>query len=162
MVTLTLDRMATGGITDHLGGGFHRYATDAEWLIPHFEKMLYNQALLVPVYLKAYELTANEAYADIVHRVLAFVSRELSGSHGGFLSALDAETNAIEGLYYLWHRSDIESRLGTKAVELFAEYSVEPMPEGELGGVLYRKTDRPVTPETRALLDELLAERSKR
>jgi uncharacterized protein YyaL (SSP411 family) len=161
LVQKTLRAMAYGGITDHLGGGFHRYATDEAWRIPHFEKMLYNQALLVGVYARAFKTTQDPLFADTVNRTLSFVSRELTGAHGGFYSALDAETNAVEGLYYLWHESEIRAALGAKADGFFEHFTLEAMSEKELGAVIQRK-DHPSKPKLRDTLDELLVRRSAR
>ena len=94
--------MAAGGIYDQIGGGFHRYATDAEWRVPHFEKMLYNQAHLARLYLRAYELTGDDRWRWVAEDIFRFVAREMTGPGGAFYSALDAETEAEEGKYYLW------------------------------------------------------------
>jgi uncharacterized protein len=108
-VLFTLDRMAMGGMYDHVGGGFHRYSVDEKWLVPHFEKMLYDNAQLVCVYARAYELTGDNYYAAIVRQTLAFVSREMTGKDGAFFSAQDAEVNALEGGNYLWTEADIQA-----------------------------------------------------
>ncbi len=111
MITLTLDHMARGGIYDQLGGGFHRYSTERTWTVPHFEKMLYDNAQLVEVYSKAYQLTNNPLYRRIVRETLAFVGREMTAPDGGFNSALDAETNGEEGRFYVWTRREIKEAL---------------------------------------------------
>ncbi len=112
MLVKTLVRMADGGIRDHLGGGFHRYSTDRYWRIPHFEKMLYDNGQLASVYAQAYELTGEASFRQVVEELLAFVLRELTDPSGGFYSALDAETDAEEGRYYVWTREEIERILG--------------------------------------------------
>jgi uncharacterized protein YyaL (SSP411 family) len=101
-VRLTLDGMAAGGMHDLVGGGFHRYSVDAQWLVPHFEKMLYDNALLVPPYLHAWLLTGDERYREVAERTLDYMVRELRLPDGGFASAQDADTDGVEGLTYTW------------------------------------------------------------
>jgi uncharacterized protein YyaL (SSP411 family) len=99
--------MAQGGIYDQVGGGFHRYSTDAYWLVPHFEKMLYNQAYLVWVYAQAYRLTLNPLYARVVRQTLDYVLREMSNDKGVFYSATDADSEGEEGTYFVWTIEEI-------------------------------------------------------
>jgi uncharacterized protein YyaL (SSP411 family) len=115
MVRLTLERMARGGIYDQLGGGFHRYSTDRTWTVPHFEKMLYDNAQLVEVYARAYRLTGSPLLRRVVEETLAFVRRDMTSPDGGFYSALDAETGAQEGRYYVWAEKEIDGALGNVA-----------------------------------------------
>lgn len=122
MVTHTLDNMAAGGLYDHLGGGFHRYSTDIEWLVPHFEKMLYDQALLVGAYLEAYQITGREHYARIARETLAYVMRDMRHRDGGFYSAEDADSEGEEGRFYVWTRDEILALLGSEEGELFCGY----------------------------------------
>ena len=136
IATHTLDAMARGGMYDHMGGGFHRYSTDARWRVPHFEKMLYNQSDLTRVYLLAYRITGNEAYRRVAEDILAYVAREMTGDGGAFYSAMDSETDAVEGIYYLWTEPEIRNVLGGDADLFFRIYALAPMPEDE-GGVLY-------------------------
>ena len=114
--------MAWGGIFDHVGGGFARYATDDRWNIPHFEKMLYDNALLVPVYVEAYQILENPLYLKVVRRTLDFMLREMTGPHGGFYSALDADSEGEEGKFYVWTKAEIESVLGEERARTFCEY----------------------------------------
>ena len=96
MVTTTLDKMAAGGIYDHVGGGFHRYSTDAQWLVPHFEKMLYDNAQLAVVYLEAWQHTGDRSYQRVAREILDYVAREMTAPEGGFYSATDADSPTPE------------------------------------------------------------------
>ncbi|MGZ3937702.1 MAG: thioredoxin domain-containing protein [Flavisolibacter sp.] len=118
---LSLDQMIYGGIYDQVGGGFARYSTDTEWLAPHFEKMLYDNALLVVTLCEAYQLTGNERYKEVIEETLAFVERELMHEKGGFYSALDADSEGEEGRFYVWDLEEVRPLLG-EDFELFAEY----------------------------------------
>ena len=139
IVLHTLAQMARGGIYDQMGGGFHRYSTDAEWQVPHFEKMLYNQAQLVRLYLRAYELTEEPRWRFVAQDIFRFVAREMTAPDGAFYSALDAETEAEECKYYVWTEEELAAVLG-EDVELFwTVYGLASMPEGE-GQVLFVET----------------------
>ena len=118
---LSLDRMLYGGIYDQVGGGFARYSTDTEWLVPHFEKMLYDNALLVSLYSEAFQLTGLQRYRQAVEQTMAFVMRELMSGENGFFAALDADSEGVEGKYYVWSRAEVEELLGADA-GLFCEY----------------------------------------
>jgi uncharacterized protein YyaL (SSP411 family) len=118
---LSLDKMIQGGLYDHLGGGFARYSTDREWLAPHFEKMLYDNALLVSVLCEAYQLTQKPLYQQAVEQTLAFVERELYSPEKGFYSALDADSEGVEGKFYVWDKAEIEQVLLQDAA-LFCEF----------------------------------------
>ncbi len=149
----TLRRMADGGISDHLGGGFHRYATDREWLIPHFEKMLYDNALLVPVYLLAYRITGEAAFREAATSALAWMQREMSASGGGFHAALDADSEGREGAFYVWTAGEVASALAEAGLAdaeplVRAAYDVRPGGNWEGATILRRVQD-----------DEGLAER---
>ena len=115
MADLTLTKMAKGGIYDHLGGGFARYSVDAVWLVPHFEKMLYDNAQLVRRYLKAYQQTGKPLYKETAEGVLEWVKREMLDSSGGFYSALDADSEGVEGKFYVWDESEVDALLGKDA-----------------------------------------------
>jgi len=141
MVTETLDAMARGGIYDHLGGGFHRYATDARWLVPHFEKMLYDQALLSKVYLQAYQITGNELYAQTAKEIFDYVLRDMTDPAGGFYSAEDADSEGEEGTFYLWDPGQIADLLDRNQAELFnARYGVTKKGNFEKGKTILNLT----------------------
>jgi len=120
-VTSTLDNMAKGGIYDQIGGGFSRYSTDEDWHIPHFEKMLYDNAQLVSLYTHAWQLTKNPLYKNIVYEILDFIEREMTSGEGGFYSSLDADSEGEEGKFYVWTKDEVESFLGKEA-PLFLDY----------------------------------------
>ena len=117
----TLDAMADGGLYDHIGGGFHRYAVDREWTVPHFEKMLYDNAELPRIYLAAYQYTGRDRYAAVVEESLAFVERELTHPDGGFFSTLDAQSEGKEGTFYVWTPSQVEAVLDESAARLVCD-----------------------------------------
>jgi len=117
----TLNKMAKGGIFDQIGGGFHRYSTDAKWLVPHFEKMLYDNALIPINYAEAYQITKDPFYLEVLKKTLGFVSREMTSSEGGFYSAYDADSEGEEGKFYVWSKSEIKSILGDNA-DIFCLY----------------------------------------
>jgi len=118
-VHLTLHKMAEGGIYDHLGGGFHRYSTERTWTVPHFEKMLYDNAQLVELYSDAYTITPDPQYKRVVAETLAFVKREMTSPDGVFYSALDADSNHKEGEFYVWTSDEIKQVLGNDADTTF-------------------------------------------
>ena len=128
VVTETLDAMADGGMYDHVGGGFHRYATDRDWTVPHFEKMLYDNAELPRAYLAGYQVTENERYADVVEETLEFVERELTHEEGAFFSTLDAQSEGEsgereEGAFYVWTPEQVHDAVdGEQDAELFCEH----------------------------------------
>ncbi len=121
MVQTTLDRMAAGGIYDHLGGGFARYSVDARWLVPHFEKMLYDNALLASTYLEAYQATGNKDYARVVRETLDYLLRDMTDPAGGFFSTEDADSEGEEGKFYTWTPNELRAVLGGSAAETFAQ-----------------------------------------
>ncbi len=126
-LTLTLDKMAAGGIYDHLGGGFHRYSTERTWTVPHFEKMLYDNAQLVELYAEAYRLKPNEVYRRVIAETLAFVAREMTAPEGWFYAALDADSEGKEGEFTVWTMKELDAILGAgDDAKLFRQaYSLE-------------------------------------
>ena len=126
LVNLTLEKMAYGGVYDQIGGGFSRYSTDEKWHIPHFEKMLYDNAQLISLYSDAYLITKNESYKNVVYETINFVLQELTDSNGGFYSSIDADSKSLdgeekEGAYYIWTESELRSLLKDE-FKLFADY----------------------------------------
>ncbi len=141
-VVLTLDKMAAGGIYDQIGGGFARYSVDAIWKVPHFEKMLYDNAQLVSLYAEAYSLTKIPEYKRVIEETLDFIDRELSFPNGGFYSSLDADSEGVEGKFYVWEKSEIESVLKEDA-EWFCEYfDVSEKANWEEGNILMISVDK--------------------
>ena len=132
-VRLTLDKMAGGGIYDQLGGGFHRYSTDAQWLAPHFEKMLYDNALLVQVYLEAFQATGNANDARVVRETLDYVLREMTQPQGGFYSTQDADSEGEEGKFFVWSEDEVLALLGPEDGRLFC-YAYDVTPRGNWEG----------------------------
>jgi uncharacterized protein YyaL (SSP411 family) len=122
MVETTLQKMAGGGMYDHLGGGFARYSVDARWLVPHFEKMLYDNALLTRIYLYAYQQTKNPLYRRIVEETLEYIIRDMTDRSGGFYSSEDADSEGEEGKFYVWTREEVLNILGEEDGELFCEF----------------------------------------
>ena len=119
VAVLTLTRMARGGLYDQLGGGFHRYSTDERWLVPHFEKMLYDNALLVPAYADAWRLTRNPEFLHVVRETLDYVLREMTHPSGGFYSTQDADSEGVEGKYFVWTADEVQARLGEEDAAAF-------------------------------------------
>ena len=175
MAEVTLEKMARGGMYDQLGGGFHRYSTDASWLVPHFEKMLYDNALLVPAYLEGFQATRNSLFARVARECLDYVEREMTSPEGGFTSSQDADSEGVEGKYYVWTPDEVKSVAGKEAGAAFcAYYDVTPGGNWEGHSILHlpRETgevarELGMTPERlEAILDEarrkLLSRRSAR
>lgn len=122
MVEKTLDMMQRGGIYDHLGGGFSRYSVDENWLVPHFEKMLYDNALLIFSYLEAWQVTKKQLYRDVCEEIIHYVLRDMTHPEGGFYSAEDADSEGHEGRFYTWTLEEIEEALGKTEAELFCQF----------------------------------------
>jgi uncharacterized protein YyaL (SSP411 family) len=170
----SLDKMIEGGIYDHIGGGFARYSTDTEWLVPHFEKMLYDNALMVSVLSEAYQLTKNNKYRIVIEETLDFIKQEMTNDVGGFYSALDADSEGVEGKFYVWDKEEISTLLGNDA-ELFCEYyQVTEKGNFEHSNILNRKEEPETFAEKKGITTEefqsllkrtkkvLLAKRNKR
>lgn len=155
MARKTLDAMAAGGIYDQLGGGFHRYSTDEKWLVPHFEKMLYDNALLTVAFLEGFQVTGKEDYVRIVREVLSYARREMTSPEGGFYSATDADSKTpgghlSEGWFFTWTPQELESILGEKRAEIFkAYYSVGKAADFEGRHILH--ITKPLTAVAEAL-----------
>ncbi len=122
LVERTLDMMQRGGIYDHLGGGFSRYSVDEKWLVPHFEKMLYDNALLIQSYMEAWQVTGKPFYREIGEEIIGYILREMTHPEGGFYSAEDADSEGHEGRFYTWTLSDVQQILGEKESELFCRF----------------------------------------
>ncbi|MCA9076672.1 MAG: DUF255 domain-containing protein [Planctomycetaceae bacterium] len=138
MLDTTLDHMLRGGIRDHLGGGFHRYSTDRQWMVPHFEKMLYDNAQLSEVFTAEYARTGEQRYLNVAEETFEFILRQMTDSNGGFYSALDAETDGIEGQHYVWSKEELATALGAEDAALFDEvYGFNEPSEFEHGHVLH-------------------------
>jgi uncharacterized protein YyaL (SSP411 family) len=177
MVLLSLDQMARGGIRDHLGGGYHRYSTDRSWTVPHFEKMLYDNAQLASTHLLAFAITNDPRWRDEAVATFAFIERSMTSPEGGFFSALDAETNHEEGAYYVWTREGVKSVLGEgpDAATFAQVYGLtgepnfeggrfvlhEPRPRAEQAATL-KISAQDLEERLAPLRDRLLAERDKR
>ena len=175
-VSFTADKMAAGGIHDHLGGGFARYATDQKWLIPHFEKMLYDNALLAQLYSELYQITKTDKYLQTTRKTLDFVMREMTHPEGGFYSAQDADSEGEEGKFYVWSKKEIVSILGDQvAADIFCDhYGVTEggnfegknilnvrVPVSNVG-LRYGKSQDQVAQIIRDASDKLFASREKR
>ncbi len=153
MGLFTLDAMRRGGIYDHVGGGFHRYTTESTWTVPHFEKMLYDNALLVPAYLDAFQLTGDKKYAVVARDVLEYVAREMTSASGAFYAATDADSEGEEGLFFVWTPDEIREAVGEYLAELaLLAYGVKAGGNFEKGSSVLR----------RDLSSEELAENLKR
>jgi uncharacterized protein len=175
-INLTLNKIAEGGIYDQVGGGFARYSVDAEWFAPHFEKMLYDNAQLLSLYSEAYQVTKDDRYKKIVYETFEWLQREMTHENGGFYSALDADSEGVEGQYYVWTKSELEQILGTDEKIISSYYGVTEEGNWEHGNNILKKSgpDNLFLKELndlkipewqnilRAAKDKLLAQREKR
>lgn len=135
----SINRMIRGGIYDQLGGGFSRYTVDRAWLVPHFEKMLYDNALLISLLADAYKLTTDRLYKDTIEHTLAFVQREMMSAEGGFYSAYDADSEGVEGKFYVWDKAEIDEILGDEAKVFNQFYGVSEFGNWEHENILWRE-----------------------
>jgi hypothetical protein len=159
MVTVTLDAMAAGGMYDHLGGGFSRYSTDPQWLVPHFEKMLSDQALLTAAYLHTWQVTGADRYRQVLAETVEYVRRDLRHTDGGFFSSEDADSEGVEGKFYVWSEAELRDLLGDLADEAIAWWGVTPGGNFEGSNILHRPVRgdlarSPAVEEARAILFE--------
>ena len=164
MAASQLDAMRAGGLHDHLGGGFHRYSTDREWLVPHFEKMLYDQALLADAYLEGFLATGDERYANTARGVFDYVARDLTSPQGGFFSAEDADSEGEEGRFYVWTPAQLDAVLGESDAALFAlRHGVTPPGNFEHGASILHeaRTLESIALEFHAPVDDVAARLEK-
>ena len=140
-VLVTLDNMAKGGIYDHIGGGFARYSTDANWKVPHFEKMLYDNSQLMSLYAKAYMVTGKKRYEEVIRETMAYIKREMTNEEGGFYSSLDADSEGKEGKFYVWSKNEIDSILQDPALsQLFCDfYEIKARGNWEDHNIIYHE-----------------------
>ena len=166
MAEKTLEAMYRGGIYDHVGGGFARYSTDRFWLVPHFEKMLYDNALLTLAYLEAYQITGKELYARVARDIFTYILRDMTSPEGGFYSAQDADSEGVEGKFYVWSQEEIKNVVGEEnALYLYQIYDISE--KGNFEGKNIPNLIKGLPPHSEwAKLDELRAklfqEREKR
>jgi uncharacterized protein YyaL (SSP411 family) len=164
MALFTLTQMASGGLYDQIGGGFHRYSTDARWLVPHFEKMLYDNALLLKAYVDAYLVTKNEFYREIAEQIIAYVSREMTSDEGCFYSAQDADSEGGEGAFFVWTPTELQRVLGEAADDFMKYYGVTAVGNFEGATILHRANpvSEPLPAEIIQARHQLLVHRCKR
>ncbi len=161
-VQTTLHKMAFGGIFDQLGGGFARYSTDAYWFLPHFEKMLYDNAQLISLYSSAYTFNKNPTYKKVVRDIIKFVNRDLYFNEGAYFSALDADSEGVEGKYYVWKQSELKTLLGSFEPVFSLYYHIEPNGNWEENNILYRKEIHPPLHEKLGLSEKEFEEEIER
>ncbi len=166
LIVHTLERICEGGIYDHLGGGFSRYSVDARWLVPHFEKMLYDNAQLLELLALAWQRTDNPLFRQRARETVAWLAREMTTQDGAFCASLDADSEGEEGKFYVWSRAEIDALLGPDAEFFCRHYDVTEAGNFEGHNILNRLTGAPRTPEEEARLapmrEKLLAVRAKR
>lgn len=158
MVNVTLTGMAAGGMYDHVGGGFHRYSVDDHWEIPHFEKMLYDNALLLTAYSEAFQVTRNPRYAQICHKIVTWLIREMTHPDGGFFSALDADSEGEEGRYYAWSAAELDELLTSTAPLFRTIMRADQAPNFEDSYVLHRRTNETAVAQALGITPQILAD----
>ena len=158
----TLDKMAIGGIYDQLGGGFARYSVDGEWFCPHFEKMLYDNGQLVSLYSQAYTFTNQPLYKETVYETINWLKREMTSSEGGFYSALDADSEGVEGKFYVWEKSEIDEILGNESEEFCKIYQVTERGNWEHGVNILWKNNAILNSKQSLNIQKLLNKRLER
>lgn len=158
---LSIDKMIQGGIYDQIGGGFARYSTDAEWLVPHFEKMLYDNALLVELLAEAFQITQNKTYNTALIETINWIENNLMHTDGGFYTAWDADSEGVEGKYYIWEKQEIEKILGDDAALFCAFYDVTAAGNWEHHNILWVKEPATVFAEKRGISPELFEKKLK-
>jgi len=159
---LTVNKMAIGGIYDQLGGGFARYSVDGEWFCPHFEKMLYDNGQLVSLYSEAYTLTGEQLYKETVYETIGWLKREMTSPEGGFYSALDADSEGVEGKFYVWTQSEIEAVLGDEAKAFCEIYQVTDEGNWEDGVNILWKNEVSLNSSQSENIQKLLEKRAER
>ncbi len=163
-VVTSLDAMASGGMYDHLGGGFARYSVDAFWMVPHFEKMLYDQALLARLYLHAWQVTGEPRFRQVLAEIVGYVLRDLRHPDGGLYSAEDADSEGEEGKFYVWRPEEVEAVLGDRAQVAMDWYGVTPQGNFEGSNILHRpvRGDLVRSPEVETAREALFQAREGR
>ena len=161
-VKFTLNKMAIGGIYDQLGGGFARYSVDGEWFCPHFEKMLYDNAQMVSLYAQAFTLTHEPLYQEVVYQTIAWLSREMTSPEGGFYAALDADSEGVEGKFYVWTQQEIYEILGEDAPKFCQNYQVSADGNWEHGVNILWKKEATLNADFKDNIDKLMVKRAAR
>lgn len=140
-LNLSLDKMAMGGIYDQIGGGFARYSTDMNWKVPHFEKMLYDNGQLVSLYSIAFQETGKELYRKVVEQTMGFIIREMTSPEGGFYSSYDADSEGVEGKFYVWEKEEVDELLGSNSALINSWYNITAKANWEEGNILFATED---------------------
>ncbi len=162
LVNLTLTKMASAGLYDQIGGGFSRYSVDGEWFAPHFEKMLYDNAQLLSLYSEAYAITKNEFFKEIIYASIGWLKREMTHDDGGFYSALDADSEGVEGKFYTWTEAELKEVLGEKAQLIMDHYKTQPLGNWEHGRSIFIRSSDKEPDAILPLKEKLLLARNNR